>query len=78
MRLQNVIAKYKDSLYIDNIYFNENTYEIEVELFQMHSVTREDFVAKCNLIKEELEQEGYKCAYDDDYSEYTYMLYLII
>ena len=76
MRLQNIIAKY-DGVYIDEIGFNENTFELEIDLF-MNCDNREEFVKECNNIKEELEFLGYKCAYDDKYSEYIYQLCIII
>ena len=77
MRLQNVVAKYNE-VYIDEIIFNENTFELEIDLFMNGDTNRKDFIKECNSIKEELEFLGYKCAYDDEYSEYIYRLYIII
>ena len=77
LRLQNIIRKY-DKLYIDDIGFNENSYEIEVELFIGRYKNRNDFIKDCIKIKNELEKNGYKCAYDDDFSDTIFMLYIII
>ncbi len=76
MRLQNIISKY-DNVYIDDIVFNENTYELEIDLWWKDG-KKEDFIKECNLIKDELEQLGYTCAYDDEYAERIYELYIII
>ena len=77
MRLQNIIRKY-DGLYLDNILFNENTFELEIDLFQQGDYNRSDFIDKCHKIRIELEKKGYQCAYDEEYDDYTYRLYIII
>ena len=77
MRLQNIIREY-DGLYLDNIWFNENTFELEIDLFHQKGDNRSDFVDKCHKIRTELEKKGYQCAYDEEYDNYTYRLYIII
>ena len=76
-RLQNIIRQY-DGLYLDNIWFNENTFELEIDLFQQGEYNRSDFVDKCHEIRKKLEKRGYQCAYDEEYDDYTYRLYIII
>ena len=76
-RLQNIIRQY-DGLYLDNIWFNENTFELEVDLFQQGDGNRSDFIDRCHRIRKELEKKGYQCAYDEEYDDYTYRLYIII
>ena len=76
-RLQNIIKEY-DGLYLDNIWFNENTFELEIDLFQQGDCNRSDFIDKCHKIRTELEEKGYQCAYDEAYDDYTYRLYIII
>lgn len=77
MRLQNIIRKY-DGLYLDNIWFNENTFELEIDLVKEGDYNKSDFVNKCHKIRKELEKKGHQCAYDEEYDDYTYRLYIII
>lgn len=77
MRLQNIIREY-DGVYLDNIWFNENTFELEIDLFQQGDYNRSDFIDKCHKIRKELEKKRYQCAYDEAYDDYTYRLYIII
>ena len=76
-RLQNIVNQYKN-IYIDDINFNENTFEIEVDLFNNGYIQRKDFIKDCDLIRKELEENNYRCTYDDDFSEFIYMLYIFI
>lgn len=77
MRLQNIVRLY-EKISIDEVVFNENSYELEVDLWDCGYKNHQNFVKDCNLIKKRLEEKGYECAKDEEYSEYIYKLYIII
>ena len=76
-RLQNIIREYP-KMYIDEIDFNDNTFEIEVDLWNREYKEREDFIKDCERVKYRLEEQGFYCAKDEEYSDYIYRLYIII
>lgn len=76
-RLQNIIREYP-KLYLDEIDFNDNRFELEIDLFNSSYKNRNDFVNDCNEIKKELEKLGFRCAYDSELNENIYRLYIII
>ena len=76
-RLQNIVKEYP-KMYIDEINFNDNTFEIEVDLWNGEYEERKDFVKDCEKVRYRLEEQGFYCAKDAEYSDYIYRLYIII
>jgi hypothetical protein len=76
-RLQNIIKEYP-KIYIDEISFNDNTFEIEIDIWNEEYKERKDFVEDCEKVRYRLEEQGFCCAKDAEYSEYIYRLYIII
>ena len=76
MILKDIVAKY-DTVSIDEISFNDVTYELEIDLWWLDG-DKSEFVKDCNSIKKEMEFFGFECTYDDVYSEHIYRLYIIL
>ena len=76
-RLQNIIREYP-KLFLDEIDFNDATFELEVDLFNSQYNTQKDFQKDCIKIVQEFENIGFRCAYDPEYSDTICRIYIII
>lgn len=76
-RLQNIIREYP-KLYLDEINFNDNTFELEVDLFDSQYEEHKDFQKDCIEIIQDFENIGFRCAYDLEYSDTICRIYIII